>query len=245
MSVALLYRPEDPNPGKAREFVRVAGELSRAFGTTAYPVVQGADFLRAAARFGAHEVDHLVVVSHGFTTKLGCSSAGVAVGPAHAPRFVTIEQFVDAWVPVLAPDVRVSLCACMCSRTPARDLRRIIGRAFGSWDPVVHDDGGETSFSGLLRDALCARGVAATVRGHTTAAHVTYNPALREHGPVPHEPGRSLFLRALGPLGVTPTWATCRRFNGIVKVGLAERWVLWQDDEIVPALIRQRWALRP
>jgi hypothetical protein len=230
MTTALLWYDAEPKPVKAQEFKRVASELGHRFGCLAHPVHAGKAMLDAARLLEPGSVDHLICNMHGFTTRLLCSSAGVHATTHAPPRVVSIEAFVDAWRPYLAGVLRVSLAACCCSQEP---------RTFASlWGPWAHDDGGLHSFSALLRDRLAAEGVAATIRGHTTAGHVLNNPALREHGPVPHEPGKSLFNIALGP-GIRPTWATTRRFNGLVKGDVARDWLLFDDTAV--GAIRSRW----
>jgi hypothetical protein len=231
MATALLWYDAEPKPAKAKEFERVAKELSVSLATIAHPVHTGKAMADAARLFEPGSVDWIVANMHGFTTRLLCSSAGVHATQHRPPAVVSIGAFVDAWRPFLADVVKVSLCACCCSQEP---------RTFASlWGPWAHQDGGLHSFSALLRDQLAAQGVTATVRGHTTAGHVTNNPALREHGPTPHEPGHSLFNRVLAPIGVTPTWATTRRWNNLVRGPLAEAWLLFADGAV--EAIREKW----
>lgn len=231
MATALLWYDAEPKPAKADEFARVTSELGKRLHVVGHPVHTGKAMIDAARLFEPGSVDWLVCNMHGFTTRLLCSSAGVHATTHNPPRVVSIAAFVDAWRPYLADMVKVSLCACCCSQEP---------RAFASlWGPWAHDDGGLHSFSALLRDQLAAEGVMATVRGHTTAGHVLNNPALREHGCAAHEPGRSLFNLALGPLGVKPTWSTARRWNNLVKGDLARDWLLFDDSAV--AAIRAIW----
>jgi hypothetical protein len=260
MTAALIYLDRDANPGKLAEFNRVATDLSIRFDTVAHGLHDGATMLRVAELFDPLEVDHLIVVSHGFTTRLLSAEAGVHVTRRDPPAVVSLEAFADAWAPVLALDCKVSLCACMCSRSPSSSWRKLLGgRVISDWDPLVHEDGGADSFSACLRDALLTRGRRATVRGHTTAAHVTNNPACREHGPERGAPGRSLFNIALDPLGVhlagsfanrtgspaawlrahAADWPRARRFNNLVKGELATRWILFDDTAVED--IRARW----
>jgi hypothetical protein len=231
MTVALLWYDSEPKPAKAAEFKRVASELGKRFSCIAHPVHAGQAMLDAARLFEPGSVDHLVCNMHGFTTRLLCSSSGVHATTHRPPRVVSIGAFVDAWRPYLASVLKVSLCACCCSQEP---------KVFANlWGPWAHDDGGLHSFSALLRDELAKQGVAARVRGHTTAGHVLHNPACREHGMVPNEPGHSLFNTVLGPLGVKPTWSTTRRWNNIVQGELAAEWLLFGTGAV--EAIRSMW----
>jgi hypothetical protein len=230
VTAALLWYDAEPKPVKAEEFKRVASELGHRFGAIAHPVHTGEAMRKAAGFFSPGEVDHLICNMHGFTTRLCCSSAGVHATTHAPPRVVSIAAFVDAWHPVLADVLKVSLCACMCSQEP-----RLFANAWGPW---AHDDGGLHSFSALLRDQLAAEGIMATVRGHTTAGHVLNNPALREHGCAAHEPGRSLFNLAIGP-EVRPTWSTARRWNNLVRGDLAREWLLFAPGSV--EAIRAMW----
>lgn len=228
-----MYRLHDPLPKKQAEFDRVAGDLSIRFDGVAHGVSSGEQMLRVADFFDPEEVDHLIVVAHGFSTRLLCSKAGVHVSQHRPPAVVGLDVFARVWEPKLTKDCRVSLAACMCGRDP-------YGLA-DYWAPSSHADGGTLSFAGKLRDALLDRGVRAEVRAHVNAGHVTNNPCGRAFLPTRGTMGRALFSTSVGDkLNVKPTWSTARKFNALVKGDLATRWMLFEDAGLVDEIV-QRW----
>lgn len=236
---ALIYLDRDRIPARLREFKDVADNLSEVLDTPAHPAHTGAQLIDIAHQFEDESVDHLVIVCHGWTVKLLQRWAGVHATVHRPPNVVSLDVFARAWAPKLTDKCAISLCSCMSSRSPAWYLRKLFEKVPAYWGPHSHSNGGKVSFSARLRDRLLKLGVSATVRGHTTPGHVTNNPTLREHRPIIRSEGESLFNRALGHLGVKPSWRTCRKFNNIVKGELAERWLLFDDTAVED--IRDAW----
>jgi len=230
--VALIYLDVDKNRNKQREFRRVADELEQRFGVAAHPAHTGQALLDISDQYESNSIDHLVIVCHGFSDRLLSARAGVHAVRHFPPNVVDLDTFTYAWWKVLAADCKISLCACMCSRSPSWWLRQKFRQLPGMWSPQCHSDGGQASFSARLRDRLARFGLRPTVRGHTTPAHVTHNPAGREHGPLAGVDGRSFFNQCLGDAGVELTWANCKKFNNIAKGALSERWILFDDTAV-------------
>ena len=231
-TTAVFYRLQDPNPNKQAEFDRVAGDLSIKYGEAARGAYCGEQLLHIADAYDDFEVEHLIAVCHGFSTRLLSGTAGVHVTQHKPPAVVSLDAFVRAWEPKLTKDCRISLCACMCGRDP-----------YGLddyWAPSSHADGGTKSFAGKLRDAMLDHGVRAEVRSHTNPGHVLNNPCGRVFLPVRGAPGRSLFNMSVGDkLGVKRTWKSARQFNELVKGAIAARWILF-DGDVVPEILA-RW----
>lgn len=242
MTVALIYLDQDKGKGKQREFKRVADRLADRFDVEAHPAHTGQTLLDISDKFASCSVEHFVIVCHGFSDRLLSARAGVHVVRHSPPAVVDLDNLVHAWWRVLTPVCQISLCACMCSRSPTWWLRQKFREVPLMWAPHCHSDGGAASFSARLRDRLARFGLNPTVRGHTTPAHVTHNPAGREHGPLAGIEGRSFFNQCLEEWDVRLTWANCRRFNNIAKGALAERWILFDDTAVEE--IKDRWQRR-
>lgn len=232
MSTAIFYLDQDKNPNKQAEFERVAADLSIMFDEAAIGLHSGEQLLRTAEFYEPEEVDHLIGICHGFSTRWLRSDAGVHVTQHKPPAVVSLDVFVRAWAPRLARRCKVSMCSCMCGREPYSTE--------AVWGPAAHQDGGVNSIAGKLRDALLDRGVLAEVRAHTTAGHVLANPACRSFYPKRREPGLALFSESVGRvLGVKPTWSSAKAFNNLVKGDIATRWVLFRSDAYVEEIVSQ------
>ncbi len=240
-NTAIAYLGDDPSPSKKAEFERCAKRLRlerRAL--TMRAVLTGAELVRLGEDQEPRSIDHLIVISHGGPDWLLNSRRGV-----HASRenvrtgLVSAARLAEAWAPALRPGGLVSLCACLCARSPAWWLRQVGGYTGNDWGPSAYRDGGAASFSATLRDELARRGCPARVRGHATVGHVLYNPILREHPAEVGAEGRALFGIVLP--GAEPTGAQRARWIGAVRGALAEAWLLGGDERLAET-IRQRLA---
>jgi hypothetical protein len=254
----IIHLSRDTPPQRRAEFGRTAGLIHEIpvpegeIHPAMYPAWSGADLIRIAGEVSAGSVDHLVLVCHGTPTGFLHPGRGWGVHRwrERPPHLTSINHFSDAWAPVMMTwrltgddfvehvNPLISLCACLCSRSPHWHLTERYGRHVSPWGPESYRDGGEHSIAAALRDAMLRRGVPVMVRGHTAAGHVTDLPLLREHGPIVGDTGHSLFRLALP--GVEPTWSARRRWIRLVRGELARRWLLG-DDTVVDE-IRARWA---
>ncbi len=232
---------EDPNPRKRLEFARVGRELSRRLDAwRSCTVVTGRDLVRFIDSEVCHRTRHVAIVAHGGPEWLLNSSRGVHVRSSSTTRGqVTVVELAEVLSRVLGGDSPlVSLCSCLCSRSPRWYLLEQLGYAGNDWGAAAYRPGGERSFSATLRDELLARGVAGVrVRGHGTVGHVTNNPILREHGPAAGVAGETLFGLAFPEL--EPTAAARRQWVELVRGELAARWLLGDDSALVD--IRKAW----
>ena len=214
------------------------------------PLSTGADLCELADYHHDGSVDHLVILCHGGTSWLLSSSRGVAVARTNdGPDQVTVEELAAAWAPALAATCRISLCACLCSRSPtwwleALARRRELGKGeimalLSPWGPRAYQRGGEASFSARLRDWLAFEGRVASVRGHRTAGDALGNPILMEHSWPAASQGIPLCELALPdeqPTAALRRWWARR--GGVVSGPRARRWLLFDDlavDEIAAA----------
>jgi len=232
VSTIVAYLAEDQSKSKQAEFLRCGTRIAAAHGTTPVPIVTGLDLVALGQNQDPRTVDHLVVICHGGPDWLINSRRGVhatQAGVTPSGR-VSAAWLADAWAPALVPGGLVSLCACLCSRSPKWWLVQTGGWTGNDWGPGAYKDGGKRSFSATLRDELARRGAPVRVRGHGTVGHVLYNPILREHPAELGATGRALFGLALP--GVEPTAARRRRWIDTVRGALAERWLLGDDSAV-------------
>ncbi len=243
----IIYLSRDTPPRRKAEFFRAATALTTA-DSRIFPAWSGADLIRIAHDLPDLSVSHLLLVCHGSPIGFLHPSRGWGVHRWKdlPPHLVGIDYFAEAWVPDLMTighdgepiTPLISLCACLCSRSPHWYLTQLYGQYVSPWGPDSYRDGGERSIAAALRDTMLRRGVPVRVRGHTAAGHVTDLPLLREHGPIVGDIGRSLFRLALPD--VQPTWAVRRRWVRLVRGELARRWLL--GDDTVVEEIRARWG---
>jgi hypothetical protein len=71
---------------------------------------------------------------------------------------------------------KISLAACLCSRSPSWFLRRRWGNIGSDWGKRAYLPGGQASLSGRIRDGMRWCGVYADVIGHRSAGHADGNP---------------------------------------------------------------------
>ena len=240
MNTVIAYLADDPSPAKKAEFERCAKRLRLELrALTMRAVLTGAELVRLGEDQEPRSIDHLIVIAHGGPDWLLNSRLGVHATRENARTgLVSAARLAEAWAPALRPGALVSLCACLCSRSPAWWLRQAGGYTGNDWGPAAYRDGGASSFASTLRDELARRGCSVRVRGHATVGHVLHNPILREHGPDAGGVGRALFGLALP--GVEPTAARRRRWIDLVRGTLAEAWLL--GDDSVADRISRDWA---
>lgn len=224
---------------------RVAAEY--ATGTISHivaPVKTGSDLIDLLRGLPCQSVDHLVIAGHGGTTWIIDDEHGVTTGAPQHPNQISVENLAHALMPILTDDGLISLCACMCSRSPRWYLQRRFGRYIGSdWGPRAYTPGGQASFAARLRDLLFWHGRFSRVRGHRAAGHATRLALLAEHCSDeftnPGSACETLFERALPD--VVPDLHARMWWVRTVTGPLAERWLF--GDEAVAGEIARRWEL--
>lgn len=167
---ALCFAPLHNAPGKrdGDEFRSEAMRFLKAHGLDS-PVRlfdnQAPDFERREHAYAAIEahprgtLDTFALFSHGYKT-----GVQLGFGVEHARRLALTLK------PAAAPGgLTVALYCCDTGRDADRD--KIDDRTEGV--------GGDGGFADRLRDELCDAGVRATVWGHSTAGHTTWNPFVR------------------------------------------------------------------
>uniref|UniRef100_A0A6M3LNH3 Uncharacterized protein n=1 Tax=viral metagenome TaxID=1070528 RepID=A0A6M3LNH3_9ZZZZ len=248
MRSAVIFLDVDSKPARLAEFFKVARDEHQALDCIAapYPAHTGRTLIELAGRVaedlqGGPPVEHLALIMHGSTTGIlrPGSGQGLHVSASRHPGLYTVDEFARSWAPVLADGALISLCACLCARSPAWYLREAFGSIPSSWGPVSYKAGGRRSFAGRMRDAFTKRGKSVRVRAHTVVGHVTYSPMLREFGPELGGDGVPLFELALP--GIAPTLANRRRWVRLVRGQLARDWIMGVGDERVIERIRVAW----
>lgn len=236
----VAYLAIDASPSKQAEFLRCGQRIARSRQVEPVPIVRGADLVELGEEQAPRSIDHLIIICHGGPDWLINSRRGVHATAAESAAHgrVSAARLAGAWAPALKPGGLVSLCACLCSRSPKWWLVQAGGWTGNDWGAAAYRDGGERSFSAALRDELSRRGAPVAVRGHGTVGHVLYNPILREHGPEVGSAGRSLFGIALP--GREPTARARAAWIGLARGELAEAWLL--GDDSAAARIAGAWA---
>ena len=207
-------------------------------------VSSGRDLIDALAGMVARAdeplaIDHLVIAGHGGPTWLLDDEHGITTGRATHDDQVTVARLADAMAPILCRTPLISLCACLCSRSPTWFLRTKWGRDIGSdWGARAYLPGGQASLSARLRDELCYLGLVPRVRGHRASGHATALALLAEHRWPAAEPCEALWHLVHGDL--EPTAARRRQWVRLVTGRLAERWLLGDDSAVDE--IRARWG---
>lgn len=237
----IAYLDTDPIPARKREFKRVAEEESALLGAPIHPVSTGQHLIDLAQDAPAG-LDHLALIMHGSTTGLlrPGSGHGLHVWRSSHPRLYSVQEFARHWAPQLADGALISLCSCLCGRSPHWYLRQVFGLAVpGTWSEISYRAGGARGFAGRLRDAFLYVDKPVRVRAHTAAGHVTYLPLLREFALPAGSDGQALFEIALP--NETPDARNRRRWVRLVKGELARGWLMGKDE--VVREIRQEWCL--
>jgi hypothetical protein len=247
MKSAVIYLDQDPLPARKAEFLRVARTEHQALDCVCPPIPAntGRHLVDAAkvvqVGLGGTQLEHLAMVMHGSTTGLlrPGSGHGLHRSASSPPALYSCNDFARAWAPLLADDALLSLCACLCARSPHWYLVQVFGTAPGAWGPESYRAGGKQSFAATLRDAFVRFGKPVRVRAHTVVGHVTGSPMLREFGPQLGAAGESLYARVFP--GREPTLAMRRRWVPVVRGTIARDWLMGMDDATVAARIRRAW----
>lgn len=232
----VAYLDKDPRPAMQREFLRVGSRIASQYGGDLWPIRTGRDLARIATQYADREVDHLIVVCHGGTTWLVNSRVGVHRFASSSRGQISVGRLAEVWAPRLTTRPLISLCACMCSRSPSWQLA-LLGTNTSAWGPQGYNGLGTESFSAKLRDELVRRCIRPQVRGHGTVGHVTGNPILREHAGDIGSAGTTLY-RLVHP-DIEPGIMARRQWVRLVKGELAERWLL--GDDAVEMEIAMAW----
>lgn len=234
-----LDKPSEPY------FKDTCWRLARDRGIAAVGVATGRQLLNAAKYHPDHSVSHHIIGGHGGSTWLLNSRHGVSVARTNkGPHQVDLDEFVDTWGPKYTKDVRISLAACMCSRSPHWYLKSVLGQVVSAWGPRSYRGGGQASFSAKLRDRLIYDfNVFPDVRGHRSEGDMTFNALVSKHTFPAGETSQTLFelcfpdLEPIQPVRLK--WTRKPEKGGIVLGPRAERWLL-HDDTVIDE-IRALW----
>lgn len=242
MTAVVVYLDVDRKPARRRYFRDSAIRIARELGAKGpYPLHTGRALVELASVFEPRSIDHVVICAHGGTNWLLHPRTGVA-NTARFPELgqVEISELVATWSSYMTHEVRWSLCACLCSRSPTWWQRRYLGRVTSSWGPRSYQRGGQGSFAANLRDMLVWWKHVPDVRAHKSAGDLAGNPLLSQHTFPAADLSMPLCAIAL-PLE-TVTIGFRRWWVRTVKGKLAERWLLG-DDSVVEE-IAELWAKR-
>ncbi len=231
----ILCLDKDRKRIRQRAFIAMGKRVAREHGVSdkdLHFIHTGESAIALAERYGSREVEHLIVISHGGPDWLIDSRVGITTAKkAKRKGQVTVRELVGAWAPKCTVTLLVSLCACLCSRSPRWWMISFLGQFFSGWEARGYKRGGEASFSAHLRDMFYWHSVFAIVRGHRTAGHALYNAILAEHRWTSGRKCIPLFELVFGALQ-QPSRAMRRWWTRNVTGNLAERWLLFQDTVV-------------
>lgn len=222
---AIIYLNKDSRPARRREFLNVARRIGDRYDSPIYGVHTGEELVELSKQFEDETVTHIILICHGWPNQFVLSDVGVHTWKENPAGMVSVARFVRAWARKLTGAPKVSMCACMCGRSPRWYLNKIYGRYVSPWGPVSYRPGGIGSVAARLRDELVMNGFIATVRAHTTAGHTTRNPIIREFLPLLGDPGVSMFEAMWG---MEPTLKNRRKWVREIKGQTAEDLILFE-----------------
>lgn len=243
-TAVVVYLDRDRLPWRRAYFkseaIRVTNELG-ALGP--FPVHTGEELVELGKGFRRGSVSHLVGCGHGgsdwfLNSKTGVSTVPTARYRKHGQR--DISEFISAWAPAFTASVLITYAACLCSRSPIRWMKRVLGRVMSGWGRRGYVRGGQACFSSRTRDYLFWYRIAADVRGHRTSGDLFANSIAAKHVGDVGELCHPLSMLALPNEPVTFTLR--RWWTKHVTGKLAERWLL--GDDSVEMEIAELWAKR-
>jgi len=217
-------------PRRVRTFMRAArwwrqqcyGDEVRMFA-----FAEGQDVLAVLEDFPDDSLEQVAFFCHGISYALGRPGRlGFDVRPKRysPPEICAHTELAEVLARKMKQGGLVSLCACLCSRSPRWRIRQLFGRILDPWSPQSYKDGGDASFSSRLCRTIDRIGKRVQVRGHVAAGHTINLALLRQHEG-DEAVGRALFQMVHGT-GTKPTLRLRRQWNRIVRGRLAARWLL-------------------
>lgn len=185
MKILIFCIKNDKTKKKQREFHSTLERLENKFSDDGHDVISylisaGLDILVRAQEWPENYFDRVILIGHGVPLQWGRPGLyGIHKTKQAYPRFETGVRFAQVMRKITKPGAIISFASCLCAANPKWYRNQIFGRAADAvWGIASHAPGGERSLCGLV-----ARVSNREVRGHTTAAHTTRNPAIRVFPP--------------------------------------------------------------